>query len=306
MKTVTATGAIGLAVALLGLQLVLALEYTEGGTLGTRASMIFAMVTLALLPVFIETARRNGNRALALALGVAFLAFLAYSLPATTGRTGEIKETKVSAAADVARIRDDIQRTNVTLEWARSDWIAECGTGEGKKCRAKRNTVQALEDRIGKLTADLKAAGTQPGDLGSDLWSWATGLPPETVRKLSVLSFAIGIDVAIWSLIWLATSLLVRPVQVANDNRPSLKDTMQTDFPVDPDGGSRKRVFTRNEAMADVISLVERRKPIPSQDDLADRWGVTKSAVSKWLTLWEEDGLIQRESVGRCKTVKAA
>lgn len=306
MKKLAASGAIGLAAALLGLQILLGLEYTDGGTLGTRASMIFAMVTLALLPVFIETARRSGNKAIALALGVAFLAFLAYSLPATTGRTGELKEVKVTAAADVARIRDDIQRTNVTLDWARQDWIAECGTGEGKKCRAKRNTVQALEDRVAKLTADLKAAGTQPGDLGSDLWSWATGLPPDTVRKVTVLSFAIGIDVAIWSLIWLATSLLVRPFQVANDNRPSVSDTEQTSFPIDPDGGSRRRVFSRDEAQADVVSLASRRKPIPSQDDLALRWGVTKGCVSKWLAAWEDEGLIQRESVGRCKIVRAA
>lgn len=218
MTKLTALGAIGLAVALLGLQILLGLEYTAGGSLGTQASMIFAMVTLALLPVFVEAARRSGNKAIALALGVSFVAFLAYSLPATTGRTGEIKETKVTAANDVARIRDDIQRTTVTLEWARKDWITECGTGEGKKCRAKRNTVQALEDRITKLEADLKKVPAAPGDLGSDLWAWATGLPAATVRKLSVLSFAIGIDMAIWSLIWLATSLLSVKVRVANDN----------------------------------------------------------------------------------------
>jgi hypothetical protein len=218
MKKIAALGALATAAALLGLQILLGLEYTDGGTLGTQASMIFAMVTLAVLPVFIETARRQGHKAIAGALFVAFVAFLAYSLPATTGRTGEIKETKVAAAADVNRIRDDIQRTNVTLEWARNDWISECGTGEGKKCRAKRNTVQALEDRITKLEADLKKVPSAPGDLGSDLWAWATGLPAATVRKLSVLAFAIGMDMAIWSLIWLATSLLSVPVRVANDN----------------------------------------------------------------------------------------
>jgi hypothetical protein len=218
MKKIAALGALATAAALLGLQILLGLEYTDGGTLGTQASMIFAMVTLAVLPVFIETARRQGHKTIAGALFVAFVAFLAYSLPATTGRTGEIKETKVAAAADVNRIRDDIQRTNVTLEWARNDWISECGTGEGKKCRAKRNTVQALEDRITKLEADLKKVPSAPGDFGSDLWAWATGLPAATVRKLSVLSFAIGMDMAIWSLIWLATSLLSVPVRVANDN----------------------------------------------------------------------------------------
>lgn len=220
MKKIAATGALGLAVALLGLQVILGLEYTAGGTLGTQASMIFAMVTLAVLPVFIEAARRYGFPALSWALLVPFVAFLAYSLPATTGRTGEIKETKVAAAADVARIRDDIQRTTVTLEWARKDWMTECGTGEGKKCRAKRNTVQALEDRVAKLEADLKKVPAAPGDLGSDLWAWATGADASTVRKVSVLAFAIGMDFAIWALIWLATALLSAPIRAVNDNRP--------------------------------------------------------------------------------------
>jgi hypothetical protein len=225
MKKLTALGALGLAAALLGLQVILGLEYTAGGTLGTQAGMVLAMVTLAALPVFIEAARRYGLPMLAWALVVPFVAFLAYSLPATTGRTGEIKETKVSAANDVARIRDDIQRTTVTLDWARKDWMTECGTGEGKKCRAKRNTVQALEDRVAKLEADLKKAPAAHGDLGSDLWAWATGADAATVRKVSVLAFAIGMDFAIWALIWLATSLLTAPIRSANDNA-------QTSYPV--------------------------------------------------------------------------
>jgi hypothetical protein len=47
------------------------------------------------------------------------------------------------------------------------------------------------------------------GDLGSDLWAWALGflgVTAATVRKISVLSFAIGLDVVIWSLIWFATA----------------------------------------------------------------------------------------------------
>ena len=306
MHKLAAYAALGLAGALLGLQVILGLEYTAGASLGTQASMILAMVTLAALPVFIEAARVTGHRGIAAALAVAFVAFLAYSLPATTGRTGEIKETKVSAAADVARIRDDIERTSKTLDWARTDWIEECGSGEGKKCRAKRNTVQALEDRKAKLDADLKAAGAAPGDMGSDLWAWATGLAAADVRKGSVLAFAIGLDMAIWSLVWLATSLFTGRPKAQNDNLPSVADTVQTSFPVDPDGGSRKPVFTRAKAQADVIQLVNRGKPIPSQETLSMRWGVGKGTVSKWLAAMEDDGLIQRETIGRCKTVRAA
>ena len=180
--------------------------------------MILAMVTLAALPVFMEAARKVRAWGLVVALGVAFVAFLAYSLPATTGRTGEIKQAKVADAAAVARVRDDLQRTTVTLEWARKDMIEDCGSGEGKRCRAKRNTVQALDDRAGKLRGELAAGEkTAPGDLGAEAWAWASfgTVAPETVRKGGVIAFALGLDVAIWSLIWLATTIFARPASVA-------------------------------------------------------------------------------------------
>lgn len=218
MLKIAAYAALAMAGCLLGLQIVLGLEATAGGSLGTQASMILAMVTLAALPVFMEAARKVKAWGLVVALGVAFTAFLVYSLPATTGRTGEIKQAKVADAAAVARIRDDLQRTSVTLEWARKDMIEDCGSGEGKRCRAKRNTVQALDDRAGKLRSEL-AAGEKaaPGDLGAEAWAWASfgTVAPETVRKGGVIAFALGLDVAIWSLIWLATTILSRSVSVA-------------------------------------------------------------------------------------------
>ena len=218
MLKIAAYAALAMAGCLLGLQIVLGLEATAGGSLGTQASMILAMVTLAALPVFMEAARKVRAWGLVVALGVAFVAFLAYSLPATTGRTGEIKQAKVADAAAVARVRDDLQRTTVTLEWARKDMIEDCGSGEGKRCRAKRNTVQALDDRAGKLRNEL-AAGEKaaPGDLGAEAWAWASfgTVAPETVRKGGVIAFALGLDVAIWSLIWLATTIFARPASVA-------------------------------------------------------------------------------------------
>lgn len=218
MLKIAAYAALAMAGCLLGLQIVLGLEATAGGSLGTQASMILAMVTLAALPVFMEAARKVRAWGLVVALGIAFVAFLAYSLPATTGRTGEIKQAKVADAAAVARVRDDLQRTTVTLEWARKDMIEDCGSGEGKRCRAKRNTVQALEARQKLLQTEL-AAGEKaaPGDLGAEAWAWASfgTVAPETVRKGGVIAFALGLDVAIWSLIWLATTIFARSVSVA-------------------------------------------------------------------------------------------
>lgn len=64
------------------------------------------------------------------------------------------------------------------------------------------------------------------------------------------------------------------------------------------------RIYTRDEALTDI--LANRKKPIPSQQFLAARWGVTKGAVSKWLARWENEGLVKRKANGRFKTVRAA
>lgn len=206
-------GAIVIAAGLLAVQIMGGIEYTQGGSTYTRVSMIAAMITLAALPIFIEAARRIGAHGVAVALFVAFLAFLAYSLPANVGRTGEIKQAKVAEAAAATRVRDDLERTTKTLEYAKPDMISECGTGEGKRCRAKRNTVAALEARKAMLEANLaNAEKSAPGDVGSDVISWASAgtLPAADVRKVGILGFALGLDVAIWALIWFASQVVSR------------------------------------------------------------------------------------------------
>lgn len=206
-----------MAAALLGLQIIGGLEYTEGGSLYTRASMIAAMVTLATLPVFIEAARSLRAYGLVVALGVSFVAFLAYSLPATTGRTGEIKETKVLAANDIALAKAELESITKTLSWAMPDKISECAGAPvplppkgWPRCRQKTGTVTALADRQKKLE-EITNVGTQAqmGDLGSEIWASALGFLGVTasiIRKGSVMAFAIGLDVVIWSLIWFATT----------------------------------------------------------------------------------------------------
>lgn len=105
--------------------------------------------------------------------------------------------------------------------------------------------------------------------------------------------------------------------------KPSISDLRQTSFPpveagnwripandpappMPPKPGNRAKVSTKAAAEADIIQLVNRRETIPSQDTLANRWSVGKGTVSKWLKDFEQRGLIQRETVGRCKMVAAA
>lgn len=60
-------------------------------------------------------------------------------------------------------------------------------------------------------------------------------------------------------------------------------------------------VRSKIEAERELVMLLAMGKPLPSQDWLADRWGVHKGTVSKWMRGWEDAGLVKREQRGRCK-----
>lgn len=221
------------ALGLLALQIVLGLEYTEGGTAGTRWSMIGAMVTLALLPVFCAVSWRYGARVIACAIGVSFGAFLAYSLPATSGRTGEIKEAKATVADDVTSWKSEHTENAKQLRWAEPDKNAECAGAPNPlppkgwpECRRKTGFVTALQERQAKLETMIQAAGTAgaTGDLGSTLWAWAlswAGLTAAAIRKGTVIAFAVGLDSAIWSLVALAEHLFSLAMRTVRERRES-------------------------------------------------------------------------------------
>lgn len=295
MVKVSAYAALATAGALLGLQILLGFEFTTGGTVGTQASMVLAMVTLAALPVFIEAARQIKAWGLVIALGIAFVALLAYSLPATTGRTGEIKAAKVADAAAVARIRDDFDRTTATLKWALPDMVTECGSGEGKNCRAKRNTVKALEDRAQSLQASLAAAEkAAPGDVGAETLAWASMgfLSADTVRRGGVIAFAVGLDIAIWALIWLATSILLghtRKDTVATVSAPS--DTVSaSDYTTVP---------TVSDRELEELRRILRGRARLTNDEVAALMRVTKSEASKRVAKAVAAGFVTKHRVGR-------
>jgi hypothetical protein len=299
-------GATTLAGVLLGLQIVGGWEYTEGGTLYTRASMIAAMVTLAALPVFIEAARREGHRSIALALFVAFVAFLAYSLPANIGRVGEVKEAKLAQAGGVTRARADLERVSAELITARADMTKECGTGIGTKCLGRRNTVHVLEDTKKSAEAAVtKGEVAALGDVSSDMVSWALlgSLSPETVRKGSVVAFAAGLDIVIWALIWFACACaptLSKSEKVAppvDDEGEKVPEPKVVEFP-------RPRILhsapevTDHEIEAMQMAFCAGDETL-SNDEFARRMGVVKSEACKRAAKGVALGILSKQRIGR-------
>lgn len=218
---------------LLALQIVLGLEYTAGGTAGTRWSMIGAMVTLALLPVFLAIAWRVGASFIAVSIGVSFAAFLFYSLPATSGRTGEIKEASAARetkhAEDKARVEADYEATKLLVAESNKWQPKACAGGPGKDCKSATFVLNQRQASLEKLTKQLEAFQASPtGDVGSTLWAWAlswAGVTAGAIRKGSVIAFAIGLDFAIWSLVALSEYLIALALRIAREQREASQET---------------------------------------------------------------------------------
>lgn len=68
-----------------------------------------------------------------------------------------------------------------------------------------------------------------------------------------------------------------------------------------PGNGVGNRVYSRSEALLDLTRRLATGETVPSQDTLAEAWGVDKSTVSKWLKRWRTDDRIPAaQRVGRC------
>jgi hypothetical protein len=240
-------GALGAAAGLLALQIIGGLEYTEGGSLYAQASMVASLATVALLPVFIEAARRARAYGICLALGVAFAAFLVYTLPATIGRTSEVRETKAieasASVSEVKRLEGELDRAQERLADAFLRTDQECSTGFRAKCEGWRSVIAERQGRVDELTKEINGVKPRTGDVGSEALAWTAAgfVSAESIRRLSSLSFGFGLDVVIWALVWFASSDKMRRELVAknasNSDAEPLTERQQLVEPAVHNGG---------------------------------------------------------------------
>jgi xanthosine utilization system XapX-like protein len=192
------------------------LEHTAGASAYTTASMVAAMVTVAVLPVFIHLASHI-SKTIAAVLFVGFLGFLVYSVPATLGRVGEVKEAKTLGKHDAEHIRAQLEDVKRTLSFAQPDLAKECRV-VGPECRRKQTTVDALIKESIKFNDDLRSLGhSRLGDVGSNTLAWvmAGSVSPEAIAKVSGLGIVLGLETVIWAMVWLATAAVQKAWNMA-------------------------------------------------------------------------------------------
>lgn len=76
------------------------------------------------------------------------------------------------------------------------------------------------------------------------------------------------------------------------------------DDPSGPNGGTKVRRWSRDEAREDLTARIERGEEWPSQRELARTYGVPTSTLSDWFKHWSEEGAeIERVRIGRRNAV---
>lgn len=332
MKYLPCLAALVAALALLALQTLGALEYTEGASLYTRASMIAAMVAVAFLPLMVEWAWTHRARFSAVVMAVSVLAFLAYSLPATTGRTGEAKEAKAAPVAkaieDRARIQADYDATKKLVDESNAWQPKACAGGNGKNCKAATFVLNQRQASLEKLAKQLDGfQAPPPGDLGSELWAGVIGWTGAEVRSKSVMAYALGLEAAIFGLmLFFARSLraiteTASPEEIDQDAEQLKKLLAAAQLTPavavnsgnsagnwgNPGNGGGPKVYSKRAAERDLVTRLALGETVDSQDDLAARYGVDKSTVSKWLKDWRARDLVPvSQRIGRCHRLVAA
>lgn len=247
------------------------------------------------LPILATYARRDRQWVAAGLLWIAALAGCAYTLQATIGRQAETRDVRVLSATEAentrTRIEIDLNAARQMLEAAR----VRCG--QGRTCHdSTRATIAVYEGAVAGHEARLEKLRTTSAPNAGE---------KRIARLLAILSGANVselVDLILPCLFGLVLELATFAAAMYGWH-PGPRVLVQLNRPATPrtDPPTRRRTFRKDDAFADVIQF---RRPV-QQEDLAAKWGVTKSMVSMWLSEWERGGFVVRHRDGKTKTVQA-
>ena len=275
--------------------------------------------------------------------GFLFAIGTALAVLSSAGRQNEaVSTTQAQAeATEAARAdaRQGLKRAQAMLAEAQAALGRECKSGSGKRCAGIQRTIDVYEAAARGEQSKLDHIGPAkfvvPDEKTfAEVVAPIFGASKERVKATAVLAkpFLISLFLEFGAIVSFGFAFRVdsRVITVAEQPKwePSEADRRQTSFQLPDDldklrklttvsipnlgnsgngGGGGRKVYSRDEAEADLVTRLAFGETVASQDDLAARWGVNKSTVSKWLKAWEREQLIPaRQQIGRVKQLTAA
>lgn len=234
-------------------------------------------------------------------IALALLA-LSVTLPASIGSSGQARDTAIAQAEASNRsldvLREDLANVSATLNWAQKDMVAECGTGDGMKCKGKRSTVKALEDRKSLLASQLQNAPVERATTsGETRISWALtrmgfNVSEEGVRMVWPMLPPIAFELLCAFFMCMALGRKDEPAATADTKQTSFSAAAPEPLPApamfstqlpDPTKPRKrsKRQAKKDEAIAAIRAQTLAGKP-PSFRLVQTRYRLPKATASRW------------------------
>lgn len=221
-------------------------------------------------------------------------------------------------------------RAEGMLAEAQRKLAAECATGRGRRCDGIRATIEVYEAAIkghdahlAELAQRRTALGPEPSanpraERIADVAALfdATADRPAIARAVNILEpFGMALFFELGAIVAFGFGFAPRRTPRTVPNRPAIPDrspdkpARRASPPASPPASVRGRANGRtdkDDALAELVTQLALGRTFGSQDELAGRWGRSKSTVSDWLREWESAGLIPaRRTAGRCKALSS-
>jgi hypothetical protein len=209
----------------------------------------------------------------------------------TLGRVAGQHDTQVAKASG----------SNATYSRKEKE-LADARAAHKLECKTRGPRCQSWETRIDALTKELDARVVVSADPRADalvrvakLFGADEGYTRELIAALDAPSLPLYLELG--ALLFFASAfpvkkVLTKPLAQPTDTNDTVIVTSvsPTVSPLIP-----QRSWSQVEAFKDFVTV----GGADAQCDLADRWGVSRGTVSRWLRDWHREGLIDRARHGR-------
>lgn len=250
------------------------------------------------------------------------LGWLAVAIVGTTvtlytslGRQNAVTDSQIKSVEEINRQRRElsakITATSKLLEKSMSEQSTRCAKSlNTDSCRGTLLNVKSFTSTVERLQKQLRELGpertvapraTRLAETVALFTGWDAEVLRTRVMALEPFAYAILFEIGALVAFGYAftrskeATVIPRPASSADAATPQ----EVTGPSVEPLAPRPRRSVSKTEARAQVAEIPS----VNRQDELADRLGVHKSTMSRWLKQWERDGLVTRENSGRAKTV---
>lgn len=238
-----------------------------------------------------DRALTNRRPLSAVAFAFLLLAGTGLTVYCSVGRQAETSESKALTALDhneaIEKKRAELARARI--RHAEANAMADRETGQGgckRVCEDWKLRAREVEAHIRKLEAEIRVDGPRKPVAGKaeraaqvlSLFGWDERHTAAVIAKVEPITFALFFELA--AIVAFGYGFApARPASVANDNRPSARDTAQSSFPVPPPSNGGTPVTIPDDHPV-LVALNRARRPL-TNDELAQAMGVHKGEATK-------------------------